>query len=104
MAALVFLMSGMTVAEAAECSTEVQSSELQIEAAYDVSPSEVPDDTSDQEHGVCPHGHCHNGNSSTALSFDDKGVVSLKKSLEKPQSDVFALTAHTSRLIRPPRG
>ena len=103
MAALVILMSGMTVAEAAECASDIQPSAFQTEAALDASPSETPDNTVEQEHGVCPHGHCHNSNNSTAASFDDKIAISLNTSLQKPQSDTIALSSNTSRLKRPPR-
>ena len=99
---LVLIMSSMTVAEAAECASEPQNAELMLISDAGHS-DEAPSDNDAGKHGICPHGHCHNGSVTTERLLGFDGSVNLVSSSFSSNADQFALSAHSARLKRPPR-
>ena len=99
---LVLVMSSMTVAEAAECVGEPQTAELMLVSDAGT-PDEAPSQKDAGDHGICPHGHCHNGSATAARVLGFQGSVDLVNSSFSGNADQFALSAHSSRLKRPPR-
>lgn len=99
---LVFVVSSVTVAEAAECVTEPQTAELMLVSDAGT-PDEAPSQDDAGDHGICPHGHCHNGSATAARVMGFDGSADLLNSSFSGNADQFALSAHSSRLKRPPR-
>ena len=99
---LVLIMSSMTVAEAAECASETQAVEL-ISISDTGHSDEAPSQEDAGKHGICPHGHCHSGSVAAARLLGLDGLVDRASSGFSSNADQFALSAHSSRLKRPPR-
>jgi len=99
---LALMMLGTTVADAAECGSEFQNSEISATALDAGSSNPTPDQNIPESHGVCQHGHCHHGNMATAgISGSDLS----ERLVSDPHHNIdqWVLSAHVSRLKRPPR-
>jgi len=99
---LAFMMLGTTVADAAECGTEFQNSEISMSVLDEGSSNQTPDQNIPENHGVCQHGHCHHGNMVTA-GISGSDLSERVESDPHHNVDQWLLSAHTSRLKRPPR-
>lgn len=101
--ALMILVMGMNVADAAECAPDASQSENIQTAAGSETSSEIPAPEEQSKHGVCPHGHCHNGSVTAARVVNYDMSASLTNTSFPGEADQFALSAHSARLKRPPR-
>ncbi len=103
--AMVFmlLVMGMNVADAAECAPEASHSEITEIAAGSETSDKIPAPEEQNKHGVCPHGHCHNGSVTAARVVNYDMSASLTNTSFHGEADQFALSAHSARLKRPPR-
>lgn len=99
---LVLIMSSMTVAEAAECASDPQSAEFSFVSDTGNS-DESPLQKDANDHGVCPHGHCHSAHHSVVPNSDNGVDVSSSSLLFWPGDDSFVLSRHPFGLKRPPR-
>ena len=103
MAALVVFMSGMTVAEAAECANETQSVEFTLAADASHNSDNVPAQDDGSDHGICPHGHCHNVSHSVVANSESEIANEVRGSFLKFNNDLIARSRYLSGLKRPPR-
>ena len=101
--AFMFLVMGMNVADAAECAPDASYSEYTEIAAGSETSDKIPAPEEQGKHGVCPHGHCHNGSVTAARAVNYDTSASLTNARFSSNADQFALSAHSSRLKRPPR-
>ncbi len=99
---LVLIMSGVTIAEAAECANDPQSAGLLL-ASDAGTPDEVPSQNDSNEHGICPHGHCHSANHSVVPNSDNGVEFSSASLMFQPADDSVAPSRNPFGLIRPPR-
>lgn len=99
---LVLIMSSMTVAEAAECASDPQSAELLLVSDTGNS-DEVPSQNDANDHGVCPHGHCHSAHQSVFPNSDGGVEVTSSSLIFQPGDDSIAPSRGPFGLIRPPR-
>ena len=101
--AFMLLIVGTNAADAAECGPEVTGVELVQISDADETPDQQPAPDDQQKHSVCPHGHCHNGNLAVADNDSSEQTLGVMRSRHHSHSEEYALSAHISRLKRPPR-
>jgi len=101
--AFMLLIMGANAADAAECGPEVAALEMVQISGVDETPDSQPTQNDQQKHSVCPHGHCHNGNMAIAGNGSPSKIPDVMQSKHRSYSEEYALSAHTSRLKRPPR-
>ena len=101
--AFMLLIMGMNVADAAECAPDAAQSEVSEMAVGPQTSDSIPAPEEQNNHGVCPHGHCHNGSVTATRVANCDTSASLTNDSFHDEADQFALSAHISRLKRPPR-
>ena len=97
------LVMGMNVADAAECAPDAPQSEISEIAAGSETSDEIPTPEEQSKHGVCPHGHCHNGSVTPVGEANHDNSAILTNAKFDGEAEQFALSAHSARLKRPPR-
>jgi hypothetical protein len=101
--AFMLLVMGMNVADAAECAPDTSPSEITEIAASSETSDKIPAPEEQSKHGVCPHGHCHNGSVTAVRAVNYDMSAELTNASFHGEADQFALSAHIARLKRPPR-
>ncbi len=101
--AFMLLIMGANAADAAECGPEITAFEVVQISSADETPDPQPVQNDQQNHGVCPHGHCHSGNMAIAGNDSSGKIPDVMLNKHHSYSEEYAPSAHIARLKRPPR-
>ncbi len=101
--AIMFVAMGINVADAAECAPEISSGEIFETSAQSETTDQLPIEKEQSKHGVCAHGHCHNGSvtADRAAYYDNSAILTNDRF--HVEADQLAISAQPFRLKRPPR-